>query len=328
MGRNIYGRHNYVLAEEVNGHHFSILAQLLQRQDDNFDDVLRYVLEKIETLAPLAIFSESMAGRPNLVHPLDKAYGLVHENSLGYLFERAAMTLPKLDVEREWINPYHELIDIADIIADHLRKMAENNEFGESFLLWEINQSIKHISNVVARIVDEPLHQDYADETELINKLLWILGFYWVAFRGKKSVSGQRADDCSKSLMFIGLQFLERGHPEVLRACISNIRSIVESYCETVQPAKPFTIGDLFAHLWGIRIILVARHNTALTQEVDRALTTKPSGLADEQWQASQEAIMHRRKQLEERLAQRDDHKGRPDSGELLLRRLLQEATA
>jgi hypothetical protein len=277
----------------------------------------------MEMLARFAVESESMAGRLSPVRPLGKAYGLISPNSLGHLFARATMTLPKVDAEREWINPYHKLIKIADIIATHLRRMAEINEFGESFLLWEIDQSIKHISKVIARIVDKPLRQDHSDETELIDKLLRILAFYWVAFHGKKTVSAQRANDCSESLMFIGLLFLERWHPEVLRACISNIRSIVESYCEIAQPADPYTIGDLLAHLWGIRMVLIAWHNDALTQEVDRALTTKPPGLADDQWQAAQKAIMIRRQQLEERLAQRDDGLGGSDSGELLLRRLL-----
>ncbi len=276
-------------------------------------------------LAPFAVASESMAGRLSPVRPLGKAYVPVSPNSLGHFFARAAMTPPKVDAERDWINPYYKLIEIADIIKSHLRRMAENNEFGESFLLWEIDQSIKHISNVIAGIVDQPLREVHADVNELIDKLEGILSFYWVAFRDKKTVSGQRANDCSESLMFIGLQFFKRGHPEVLRDCISFIRSIVESYCEIAQPADPYTIGDLLAHLWGIRMVLIAWHNDALTQEVDRALTTKPPGLADEQWQATQEPIMRRRQQLEERLAQRDDHLGGPDNGELLLRRLLQK---
>ncbi len=322
----LYGKRGYGLAEEVNGHHFSILAQSLQRQDYYFDDVLRHVLEKMEMLAPLAIANESMAGRLSTIHPLGKAYGLVSPNSLGYLFERAAATLPQLDAEREWINPYHDLLDIEDIVADHLRRMAENNEFGESFLLWEIDQSIKHISKVIARIVDHPLRQDHGDETELVDKFLWILAFYWVAFRGKKTVSARRADDCCESMTFIGLQFLDRGHPEVVTTCISNIRSIVESYCEVAQPAAPFTIGDLLAHLWGIRMVLIARHKDGLTQEVDRALASKPRGLTEDQWEAAQEAIMRRRQQLEDRLAEWDDRLGRPDSSERLIRRLLKAA--
>jgi hypothetical protein len=320
----LYVKRGYALAEEINGHHFSILAQLLQRQDHYFDGVLQHVLEKMEMLAPLAVASELMAGPLSMVRPLGKAYGLV-PNSLGHLFERAAMTLPKVDAEREWINPYDDLIDIADIIAAHLRRMAEKNEFGESFLLWELDQSVKHISKVIAMIVDQPLRQVHADVTELIDKLRRILAFYWVAFDGKKTVSGQRANDCSESLMFIGLLFLERWHPEVLRYCISNIRSIVKSYCEIAQPAEPYTIGDLLAHLWGIRMVLIAWHNDALVQEVDQALTTKPRGLADEKWQAAQEAIMLRRQQLEERLARIDNFLEDPDSGEFLLRKLLQK---
>jgi len=319
----LYGNRNYGLAEEVNGHHFGILEQLLQRQDYYFRDVLRHVLEKLETLTPFAIVSESMAGRLSTISPLEKAYGSISPNSLGYLFERAAATLPKVDVERDWTNPYDELIEVADIIADHLSRMAESIEFGESSLLLEIDQTIEHISMVIARVVDQPLRQQHGDEAELVDKFVSILAFYSVAFHGKKTVSKLRADSCCGSLMSIGLQFLERGHPEVLRACISSIRSILESFCEIARPAEHFAIGDLLAHLWGIRMVLVARHNDALTQEVDRALTTKPRALGEEQWQAAQVAITRRRQQLEQRVARRDGRQGRPDRGEVLLRRLL-----
>jgi len=67
---------------------------------------------------------------------------------------------------------------------------------------------------------------------------------------------------------------------------------------------------------------LVARHSNTLTQEVGRALT-KPQGLTNDQWQATQKAIMLRREQPEERLARGDDRLGNPDSGERLLRALL-----
>ena len=321
----LYGRRNFGLAETVNGHQFNILARSLQRKDYDFDDVLRHVLEKMELLAPLAIASEALAGRMSTVHPLGKAYGLINPNSLGYLFGKAAEALPELDPEREFLNPYHDLIGIADIIADHLRKMAESNEFGESFLLWGIDQTIKHISKVVAGIVDQPLRHDRDDVHDLVDKLLWILTFYWVSFQGKKTVSRRLADDCSDSLAFIGLLFFKRGHPEVLSGCISNIRSIFESYCDIAQTPEPFAIGDLLAHLWGIRMVMVARQNDTLTQEVDRALTTKPRGLTDEQWQGAQEAIMRRRQQLEERLAETDDRLGRRDHSDNVLRELLRE---
>ncbi len=314
------------LAEAVNGKHFSILAYLLQREDNRFGDVLRYVLEKVETLAPLAIRSESLAGHPSLVLPLGKVYGLVSPNSLAHLFEKAAITLPKVDPGRAWLNPYHDLIDIAGIIADHLYKIAENNEFGGSYLLRDIDQSIKYISNVIVKITDRPLRQGHSDENELINIFIKILAFYWVAFHGKRTVSGPLADECCASLMFAGLQFLEKGHDKVLDACISNMRSIVESYCKVAQPAVPDKIGDLLAHLWGIRLVLIAKHNVALIQKVDQALMTKPPGLEDNLWRAAQSSLVLRQQQLDERLAQRDDHRESRDDAELLLFRLLRGA--
>ena len=321
----LYGKRSFALAEEVNGHHFSILALLLQRGDYYFEDVLRHVLEKMEALAPLALLSEVMAGHLSMVHPLGKAYGLVSQNSLGYLFDQAAATLPKVDVEREWANPYHDLVEIVDIIADHLRKIAENNEFGESSLIWELDHLIKHISIVIIRLIEHPLRPDNGDESDLIDKLHWVLAFYWVVFRGKKSVSKRRADECSDSLALIGLLFFAQGHPEVLRICVSNIRSILESYCETSQSPDHYTIGDLLAHLWGIRMVLIAKGNEVLTREVDQALTTKPRALTEEQWKAAQQAIELRREQLEEHLAERDDRMQRPDRAEAVLRRLLRE---
>lgn len=317
-----YGKGNQGLAEEINGHHFSILAHLLERKDYYFDSVLRYVLEKMERLAPVAIAIGSSAPRPTLVHPLQKAYGLLNRTSLAYLFQGAARSLAEVDAERESVNPYHDVIDIADAIARHLRQIAASNEFEESFLLWEIDHSIKHISKVIAGMVEHPLRPDHGDEAELINKLLRILAFYWAALHGKRTVSGHRADEFSASLTFIGLRFFELGYPEVLRSCVSYIRSIVDAYSAIARPADPYRLGDLFAHLWGIRLILVQGHNDVLTQEVDRALA-KPQGLTEQQWQDAQGAIKLRREQLEETLAERDDHFARQDSAEGILRRLL-----
>lgn len=319
----LYVKRNFGLAEEINGHQFTILAHMLEQQDYHFEDMLRHVLEKIELLTPLAIINETLAGRLSIVKPLGKAYGNSH--SLGYLFGKAAETLLRVEADREWLNPYRDLIDIADIISDHLRKTAENNEFGDSFLIWETNRLIKHIAVVITKLIDQPLRPNHGDENELVDKFRWILAFYWVAFKDKKSVSGQRADECGETLVYIGLLFFARGHPDVFRASISNIRSILESYCEIAQPPDYYTIGDIFTHLWGIRMLLIARDNAALTQEVERALNTKPAALTDEQWQVAQNAILLRRAQLEERLAERDDHQ-RSDSAEALLRQLLREA--
>lgn len=320
-----YVKRSYTLAEEVNGHQFTILTHMLQQQDYHFGEALRDVLGKIETLAPLAIFNEELAGRLTMVYPLGKAYGLINQTSLGYIFDLAATTLPKVEADRAWINPYHDLIEVADIISDHLRNVAEKNEFGESFLIWEIDNLIKHIAVAIVRLIDHPLRPEHGDEQELIDKFLWILAFYWVAFKDKKSVSRSRANECCDSLAFMGLLFFSRGYQDVLSSCIENIQSILNSYCKSAQSPDYYTIGDILAHLSGIRMVLVARGNTVLTQEVDQVISAKPNALTDTQWQAAQQAIGLRCVQLEKRLEEQANHIQRPDTAEAILRQLLQE---
>jgi hypothetical protein len=319
-----YVKRNFALAEETVGHQFSILAHLLQNKDSHFRDNLRYVLKKIELLVPLAIVNEAIAGRVSIVHPLGKAYALVNTTSLGYLFEQAANTLPHVDADHDWINPYHALINVADIIGRHLRNVAESNEFGESFLIWEIDSLIKHIAIIIARIIDKPLRPDHGDEMALVDKFKWILAFYWVAFTKKKSISKQRADDVGESLVFIGLLYCTRNwYSEVLKLAIVHIRSILESYCEIAESPDYYAIGDMFAHLWAVRMVLVVQKNDAMTATVDEALNTKPPALTDEQWQAAQHAILLRRKQKEKRVLDSDVS---AHDGEALAHRLLREA--
>lgn len=320
-----YGKRSFGLAEEINGHQFTILAHLIQQKNYYFKDTLRHILEKMELLAPLAILNEAMEGHLSTVQPLCKAYGLVNQSSLGYLFGMAAEALPIIDSERDWLNPYRELVEIADIISNHLRRIAEKNEFGESFIVWEINQLIKHIAKVIVRLIDRPLRPGRGDESSLIDKLGWVLAFYWVAFRGKKAVSARHADDCSESLVFIGLLFYERGYPDVFKTSISNICSILESYCEITRQPDYYVIGDILAHLWSIRMLLIARNDSNLVPDVDHRLATKPSALTDEQWQYAQDAILLRRRQLEDRMSRFDDCRW-PDEAETLLYQLLHRA--
>lgn len=322
----LYGKRLYALAEEVNGHLLTILRVLLERRDYYFEDTLRHVLEKVESLAPLALVNEALSPRLTTTYPLQKVYGLTNPDSLGYLFVRAAEILPAVDPERTWLNPYRDLVDIMDVIAGHLRKIAETSEFGASFLLWEVDQFIKHLAKVlVGVVIDRPLRPDRADEQDIIGKLNWILAFYWVAFKGKTTVSERRADDCTESLGYIGLLFYSRGHVDVLRICASNISSILESYCEISKEPDKYVVGDILAHLWGLRLVLVRRGDAAVAlQDVDNILQAKPRSLNDERWQQAQEAILLRRRQLEERL-QEDAGPMRGDDAEDLLRRLLAE---
>lgn len=213
-----------------------------------------------------------------------------------------------------------------DVYWRHFRSLAERIEFGDSFLLWELNELIKHIVQSVAQLIDHPLRPGEGDEVELINKLKWILSFYWVAFHKKKVVYQQWVDEVCETLAYTGLLFFDRGYPGVLKSCVEHITSIIESYCETTHPPNDYALGDFYAHLWSLRLLTAGRGNTTLSQMLDEAMTAKPEPLTDEQWQQAQQAIGLRKRQLEERLAEED--RLRTGSSEDLLRGLLRSTPA
>jgi hypothetical protein len=313
------------LAEDVNGKHFLILARMLNEHDFYFDDALRHVLEKMELLAPFAIASASITGPLSVVHPLNMVYALTNENSLGYLFAKAVDALTEVDTERDWLNPYHDVVEVLDIIAEHARKVGEQNEFGGSFMLWELNRMIRHIAMVVAARVREPIREGRGDEDKLTDELRSLLSFYWVAFRRKQTIHERWADECCDTLAYIGITFFELREVEVVRHCASNIRWIFEAYCETARPRSAYAAGDILAHLWELRLLFVRREELELVQFVDGLLETKPEGLSDDEWEALQRGILLRRNQLEERLRERDRRSLR-ESAEELLRSILSGA--
>ncbi|MCD4813643.1 hypothetical protein K8S19_08125 [bacterium] len=323
IAQYFYINRNPVLAEEVIKQYFIILDHMLRNKDYYFKEVLGQVFQKLGNLAPFAIISETLQGRLSMNHPFTKAYSLVEQTSLGNLFAMAATIFPKVDPERDATNPYYELIDMTDIIARHLRNVAEKNEFGDSFLIWEINELIKHIAKVVCQILDNPLRSNQNDVKELVDKFTWILSFYWVAFDRKKSIFKEWTDIACDSMVYIGLLFYTREWwQDVLLLCISNIRSILESYCEISKNPDDYAIGDIYAHFYAIQLVMRAKNNTHMANKVDEEIKTKPKVFTEEQWKNVQKHILLRQKQLEERLRERGGFPG-PNDGEELARQIL-----
>jgi len=318
----LYVKRNAALADHTVGHLMAVLGKLLICEEFHYEELLGHVLEKLEVMAPFAVINAQLAGSINMTSPLGKAYGLTNSQSLGYLFEKATSSA-KIDPEREWINPYHDLENLMDIYQRHFRNIGGQVEFADSFLLWELTHLIKHIAIVVGRLVSHPIRPGRGDEQALVDKLEWILSFFWVAFDKKKTVSQQRADEACDVLVYVGLLFFDLGFPDVLKSSVSYIKSIVNSYCEIVRPPHEYAIGDFFAHLWCLRVLATDRGNTTLAGEIDRVLNTKPEPLTDEQWQQVQQAIELRRRQLEERLGEYQSYT-LSDKTEELLQKLLQ----
>jgi hypothetical protein len=323
IASHFYVNRNAALAEHTVGHMMPVLDHLLRANDFHFPDVLRSVLSKVELLAPYAIIVESLGGPLNLNHALNKVYNLTNPQSLGYLFANATTILVQVD-EKHWVNPYNSLTEMLRLYSDHLRRLGEANDFGNSFLLWDITHLIKHIASTIAYlIIDKPVRPNHPDDVrEVVERLQWLLAVCWVAFNQKKTISRDRADEVGEALAYIGLLFYARSHPEVVRLCVGHVKSIVNAYCETATPPDDYTIGDLMAHLWTIRLLTTTRGDVAMTALIDETLSKQPKALSDAQWQGAQEAIQLRREQLQERITE-IDRLVDPESAEGLLRGLL-----
>lgn len=151
-----YIKNKQTSAEYTVGYMIKILFSLLERQDYYFKELLEYILEKINKLALYAILSEQIVGKQHLSSPLKKVYSLANPHSLGTLFGTATNHI-ELNEKNKRQDPYYDFLKVMNAYGNHLRKIGEEIEFGDSFLLWELIQLIKHISLVTAGLIKSPI---------------------------------------------------------------------------------------------------------------------------------------------------------------------------
>ena len=321
-----YSNRRFHLAEAVTKNQLMMLSTLLIREEIHFLEVLKGVLERVALQVPLSIDNENAAGHADAFMPLKHAYDPTDMVSVGWLFGNTLRWLYQADDERAYQNTYAQTLRFLHFLSDHLREVAQNNEFGSSLLLREIDGLIKHIAIRVADFIDEPAPLGQGNHDELIRGFIRLLAFYPAAFRDKSTIHARRVEQCSDTISYIALRFLSSGRPAVLTHCVWCIESVIGSYCQTTHPPNYFTLADVFALLWGIREVAIAQDHAEIVQDLDRALG-QPSSLTVEQWQQAQDAIQVRREQLLDRLREPDSLPHR-DNAESLLRQLSQPPPA
>ena len=316
-----YSDRRFELAEAVTKNQFLILSAL-SWEKARFAEALSSVLEKIALQVPLALENERAAEPADAYRPLKHAYDSTDMLSLAWLFGNTLRWLYHADDERDCQDTWALLLQLESVLADHLRKVAQDNEFGRSLLLREIDGLIKHVAVAVADFIDGPAPPHRGDHNELIRGFIGLLAFYPAAFRDKNAIHAPRVEQCCDTVGYIGLRFLSSGRPDVLLNCVWCIESVVGSYCRTADPPDYFILAEVFALLWTSREVAVARDCADIVAHLDRALA-QPPDLTDDQWEQARKAIRERREALLERLSE-PDNPPRRDRAETLLRPLLQ----
>lgn len=276
-----------------------VLAHLVEEGHREVGNALRDVLGRIERVIPVAVAVAPRAGIENLQIPLQVPYDLICEVSLPHLVAKAA-TLIKADETRPWVSPYSEFLTFNETVYRHFRNLAEQVQFGSSFLLWHITRTIKEITRCYLRLVTEAPREWKKFNAELVAQIGWYLAFFWVVFSKATTVDERMAEEASDTLAWAGLAFSEAGYPEVCRMGGENIRSIFTSYY-TAGGRNVYALADLWVLGWHLRRFAMASEPSVLMAQLDKCLE-RPKEIPTEYWEAAQEAIELRKQQLDERL--------------------------
>jgi len=282
------------------------IFSLLKHGHFQFHYIFRDMLEKLERIVFLALAKEKLKGKSFQGLTLSP-YDLTNQNSLGYLIQYSATQIKKED-KKTWIDPYSYFKKINEDLYRHFRDLAENLDFGDSFLLWHIAETIKHISKVYLGLIEKPITDIDSHIKGLTSQVSWYLSFFWVAFSKTTKFNFQHADQACDIMAWVGLAFYAKGYPDVTKKCISNISSIIQSYAKFQSSYEEYHMADLFIHLWEIRLYVESQNNNDFLEDIDKRMNDKPKSISEEQWKEVVAAIELRKGQLNESLNEFNDY--------------------
>lgn len=200
----------------------------LNKKDNDFLDRLEKIMKIVEGMIPFALLSEQNKGSMSAYIPLSEVYSLTCDYSIGNIYQYA-VAFCKVDEKREFYNPYQVLIDILDIYWRHFRAIAEKYDLQNSFMIHEIDQTIKYIAGINLELYKSPIRDNENDFDELNQKFLWLLSFYLVAYENKQTFNEYFSRKIVETLKEISVNYLEEDLIEVVEDCVGHIKSIINS---------------------------------------------------------------------------------------------------
>jgi hypothetical protein len=295
------------LSNEVLRDLMELSHHLLERNHFRFVEILHHILEKLTVLAPLAVAHEKTFGSPVVGLPCALPYDLGNPISMGYLVQKATTTTIKKVEGKEWVNPYGQFIEINEVIYRHLRDLAEKVDFGSSFLLWHIIQTIRHIAQVYLGLLRNPITDNPKHLNELVQQVPWYEAFYWVVFSKSANIDWHHAREASDFLAWIGIAFYDSGYAFVAEISAGDISSIANSYCKVTKNPDPHFLADLLISIWHIKLLAEIKGDTSILAKICDKID-KPKELSAELWAMVQAAFERRKQQLEEKLQDLNMH--------------------
>lgn len=305
-----------VLASEVTKDLLGLLQILVRRGHHELRYVTETILGHVEAITRLSVLSEQTKGLP----PVSCVYDLACLASLAHLVNDAAAQVSGSE-DRPWVNPFRALMDFGHQVYRHLRSLAENVDFGQSFLVWHISQTIDQIARVYLRVARQTPASP-AHKTELVGETGWHAAFFWVVSRRAATVWFRQAEWCCEALSRIALLCLDSGYEEVAILCAGNIHSVSEDYIAKAKPRRPDELSELLMEIWYVRRLAEGRSVDSAVRALE-AMLRQPQGLEAPEWAR----VMEFMEEAKGRFGEPTDDIGMhmdPHTARGLLRQLLQ----
>jgi len=255
------------------------LLLLMSDHPYNLNYTLKDIIEKLESIFPLALFTLKQQQKNLMYFDLSVPYDAANENSF-LNFIRSSQILNKVDEKRWHVNPYQHFSDYNDKISMHFRSLGEQNDLGESVFLWHITYSIKEIIRIHLQLLQNPLTVIHNHIEDLFDRITWYLSFFWVATRKAVKVNKYYAEEICDVICWTALHCYKEDFykkhiidvHKVIDICINNLSSVIRDYMQKGESQSLYDIADLILYLWMIRIVVASKNETFRIKKIDKAL--------------------------------------------------------
>ncbi|MCH7962991.1 MAG: hypothetical protein IH852_03540 [Bacteroidetes bacterium] len=225
---------------------------------------LKNVIKTIEEIFPVALATNNISKHNLMYLHFSIPYDITKEKSFFHLVQKATIFNR---VEKELINPYQTFLGINHEICMHYRKLADNNDLGESVFMWHISTSISYIVKIHFHLLSKPITEINSYTDKLINQISWYLSFFWCSFSHSSKIKMSYAEKAFEVVTQIGLtcyntEFVDKypiSRNEIIESCISDLISMINSFTKVGEDNNQYNLSDLILYLWYIR--LAAKNN-------------------------------------------------------------------
>lgn len=256
---------------------------------------MSFLLEELEKNIPFMLLNEK-ALDTNAFPP----YSMANEFSLGNIVQIASSHIKPIQ-DKQWINPYHDFMELNEEIYMHFRHIAENTQYDiqKSFLSWLITDTIKQIATVYLHIIKRKITDTHQHNEKFVNQVGWYQSFFWVMFSKRKEVDPSRAEEVSDAMATIGLQFANGNHYKIAENSIADISSVAEFYIEKTKIPDSYCVADIIIRVWQLRHFAEYKNNAHLVTKADEEIK-KIIDLALQKQPDVNEAFETRKQQLKD----------------------------